>query len=291
MVEKDIILQLVQKGIFKENELSYKKLDGGTSSHIVIIEDIAKQQYILKCNESSIIQEEIQFLHFYQDICYFPKVLYRDSSFEYFIYHFLKGSTIQAHKNKKAVLVQLTENVFNYYKPLSTINGWGWTNYPCSSWHEFSQNEVASVEEIIGSHLLNSEDIKLVHNIMKRLEKKHSLQQPYLLHGDCGFHNFLFIDETISGVIDPMPLIGDPLHDLLFAFCSSPADLTKETIHSVVTHLSTWDYDTKSLNYHVLISLFIRMARCSMHHPDDLPTYLLAWSYWKEIIEQDQKNF
>nr|WP_239587430.1 phosphotransferase [Bacillus pakistanensis] len=43
---------------------------------------------------------------------------------------------------------------------------------------------------------------------------------PFLLHGDCGVHNFVFKGGSLSGVIDPTPVLGEPLYDLLYAFCS-----------------------------------------------------------------------
>jgi len=61
--------------------------------------------------------------------------------------------------------------------------------------------------------------------------------EPFLLHGDCGVHNFIFNDNQLSGVIDPSPITGDPLYDFIYAFCSSPDELSKETIDLVVSYL------------------------------------------------------
>ena len=44
------------------------------------------------------------------------------------------------------------------------------------------------------------------------------------------FDNFIFRENRLYGVIDPLPSLGDPLYDLIYAFCSTPEDLTKEAI-------------------------------------------------------------
>jgi aminoglycoside phosphotransferase (APT) family kinase protein len=106
-------------------------------------------------------------------------------------------------------------------------------------------------------------------------------REPYLLHGDCGVHNFIFQGGHLSGVIDPTPIIGDPLYDLIYAFCSSPDDLSKETIDFAVSYL-LHKRDNK-LYQDVIIGLYLRLGTCRKHHPNDFEEYLKAWSYWKDL--------
>lgn len=57
--------------------------------------------------------------------------------------------------------------------------------------------------------------------------------EPKLLHGDLGIYNILVNDYyKLVGIIDPYPIIGDPLYDLLFFVVSS-----ESLIHSF--HLET----------------------------------------------------
>ena len=41
-----------------------------------------------------------------------------------------------------------------------------------------------------------------------------------LMHGDFGLHNMLFLNGELVGIIDPQPLIGDALYDLIFCLLS-----------------------------------------------------------------------
>ena len=87
-------------------------------------------------------------------------------------------------------------------------------------------------------------------------------------------------------MIDPTPVFGEPLYDLIYAFCSSPDDLTKETINSAASHLIIKGNKSEQLLYEeVLIGLYLRLATCIRHHPNDLEDYLKAWNYWKNIIK------
>jgi hypothetical protein len=59
---------------------------------------------------------------------------------------------------------------------------------------------------------------------------------------------------------------------------------------SVAEKLNTWDGNEKRLYEEVLLGLFIRLARCKLHHPVDLPAYLNAWNKWKEIVIRNSSN-
>ncbi|MDN4074156.1 hypothetical protein [Fictibacillus terranigra] len=90
-------------------------------------------------------------------------------------------------------------------------------------------------------------------------------------NGDCGYPNFLFSENQLSGVIDPQPFIGHTIHDLVFAlFCSI---------------LTMWKYDDQALSEEVLLRLFSRLSRSAQHHPEDLPEYREAWDRWKTQIK------
>ncbi len=105
------------------------------------------------------------------------------------------------------------------------------------------------------------------------------------MHGDCGVHNFIFNDGELFGVIDPIPVIGDPIYDLIYAFCSSPDDLTKETIDSAVSQLMIKkEKNIPFLYEEVIIGLYLRLGTCIKHHPHDFEEYLKAWYYWKDLI-------
>ncbi|MEH6942476.1 aminoglycoside phosphotransferase family protein [Bacillus sp. JJ722] len=280
-----IVLQLKEVGILQGNDTVCEPLSGGTSSQVYMISK-GGNRYAVKMNDKAIIEAESKFLSFYQDVPYLPKVVYIDPSYNFFVYHFMKGCTNSTAYDKEATLIKLTEQLVNHYKPSAKKQSWGWVHYEVSSWHTYLQDEVESAVQILNNALISKEDIHFVKRILANLKSKNDLKRAYFLHGDCGFHNFLFSEKQLVGVIDPSPLIGDPMYDVIFAYCSSPIELSKELIESVANHVSTWDGDNTTLHQYVLIGLIVRMSSCKRHHPQDLEAYLQAWDYWKQIVEK-----
>jgi Ser/Thr protein kinase RdoA (MazF antagonist) len=86
-------------------------------------------------------------------------------------------------------------------------------------------------------------DINDIQNISKSED-----QERFLLHGDCGVHNFVFDQNTIVGVIDPSPIVGPVLYDFLYAFCSSPDNLNLETLIPTFTLLNHDPWKDQSLS-------------------------------------------
>ena len=140
--------------------------------------------------------------------------------------------------------------------------------------------EILEANKIIGSQLSRN-DFNLIQNLVKKNGNDHI---PFLLHGDCGVHNFIFNNGRLTGVIDPTPVIGDPIYDLIYAFCSSPDDLTKATLDTAASQLVVINRNISNLYEQLLIGLFLRIGSCVKHHPDDIGAYLKAWEYWKRIV-------
>lgn len=82
-------------------------------------------------------------------------------------------------------------------------------------------------------------------------------------------------------MIDPAPVIGPPLYDFIYAFFSSPDDLTKETFGEAARYLMT---EEKLLYEEVMIGLYIRLGTCMKHYPGDFEDYVKAWYDWKSEI-------
>lgn len=112
-------------------------------------------------------------------------------------------------------------------------------------------------------------------------------REAFLLHGDCGVHNFIFDGGRLKGVIDPTPVIGDPLYDVIYAFCSSPDELTIETFYSILDQIRFEREASVTRIYEkVLIGLYLRIGTAIKHHPSDLDSYLVSWQYWRNIVLQ-----
>ncbi|WP_423800799.1 aminoglycoside phosphotransferase family protein [Neobacillus sp. SAB-20_R2A] len=274
-----IILDLIHSGMIDSDSIEYEKLNGGTVSKVYLLHS-NNTKYVVKLNEPKIIESEANFLNAYNESNLLPKLLFVEKSYKYIVYSFIEGSTNYARKNKKDMLKALVQKLLNHYKSVPD-RGWGWADEPTDSWQSFLMNNIIEANKMIDSRL-DSKDHTFVLNL---LEKMNTDRKPYLLHGDCGVHNFIFNDGQLSGVIDPTPVIGDPLYDLIYAFCSSPDDLTKETIDSALSELMIKSENDSFKYLEVMIGLYLRLGTCIKHHPQDFEKYLKAWHYWKDIIK------
>jgi fructosamine-3-kinase len=281
MAIQKIIIELIHNNIIHSEPKEYEELKGGTVSKLYLF-NIDSNKCVVKLNEPQVIESEAFFLKYYKETHLLPRLLFVEPSYRYIVYSFIDGSTNFVRKNKKMMLKTLVKGLLNNYKPAPKDIGWGWVDQPIDSWQSFLLNEIVEARKIIDSRLDNA-DYHFVCNLVK---KNRVDSKPFLLHGDCGVHNFIFNGRQLSGVIDPTPVIGDPLYDLNYAFVSSPDDLTKETIESGVRHLTAKrDMNHSDLYEQVIICLYLRLGTCIKHHPNDFEEYLKAWYYWKDVIK------
>ncbi|WP_064093434.1 phosphotransferase [Rossellomorea aquimaris] len=272
-----IIQHLTTKGVIPSNIQLIKSLKGGSSSTVYYLECEGGEELVIKQNEPFILREEVKFLLFYKSISYFPNVIYYDSTFQYFVYTFLKGDT-KSVGNMKENLLKLVYSVLNHYKESSEKETWGWTDQSVRTWKEFLRERTENAKLTLKG-VLPVEDEEYVDQILASIEEE---KYAYLSHGDCGVHNFICEKEELTGVIDPTPIYASPLYDFLYAFCSCPKDLTVETLHSVVSEMKFVQKERKKVYKELMVILYIRIGTCLRHHPDDLEQYIQAWSYWKE---------
>lgn len=278
----EIIEQLVVNEVIANYPKGYKKLTGGTTSRLYLIE--GKEQCVVKLNEPEVIEEEAYFLNFYENDSLFPKLLYVDPLNRYIVYSFIPGSTSYDVGNKRDVLCTLVQEVIHTYKVTMEMEQWGWKEEPVDSWQDFLLKRVMEASENLKTYIIE-EDFRIVLEFVHSPNRHSHSNQPYLLHGDCGFHNFIFKENKLYGVIDPLPVLGDPIYDLIYAFCSTPEDLTKETIDYVVEQcVFHKNKKGKVLYEEVIIGLYLRLETCIRHHPEDLEDYLKAWRYWMSLI-------
>jgi fructosamine-3-kinase len=273
-----IIEELSQKHIIVVEKNQYEQLAGGTVSDLFLLTGKGGDKYVVKFNVPQVIRTEAYFLNTYKNNALLPKLLYTEPSNKFIVYSFIPGSTNYSGKNKSKMLKQLVLGMINHYQVAPNETGWGWADEVTDSWHSFLFNRITEAKQVLGLHL-RKEEFDFVNRILESQKQKRV--KPYLLHGDCGVHNFIFKDNHLCGVIDPTPVMGEPIYDLIYAFCSSPDDLTKETIEHTVNYME------HSSNYNlyeeVIIGLYLRMATCVKHHSYDFNEYLNAWSYWKDI--------
>ncbi|WP_394579038.1 phosphotransferase [Cytobacillus firmus] len=278
---QEIIHQLMDNNLFHSKPTYHEQLNGGTVSELYLLHS-EDRKYVIKKNEPQIIKSEANFLYVYKKTDLLPELLFVEPLYEYIIYTFIEGNANYVRRSKKVTLKKLVQGLLNHYKPFDSSKGWGWADQPSESWQSFILDSINEANKILHSRLDNSH-----YNLVLELAEKNSQdKEPFLLHGDCGVHNFIFHNGQLSGVIDPTPVIGEPLYDLIYAFCSSPEELTKETLLSAAAFLKSKTEINPSVLYEeALVGLYLRMATCIKHHPSDFQEYLEAWDYWEEIVK------
>ncbi len=274
-----ITAQLVKEQVTSHYPNSVKALNGGTTSTIYLLDE----QYVIKLNESDVIREEAYFLQFYKKDELFPKLLYKEPLNRYIVYSFLEGTTSCKLGHKRSVLSKLVKEVINKYEVATEVDGWGWKESPVQSWNEFLTTNVMEAHENVRRYI-SEEEYRTVFKLANSPSRGTGINQPFLLHGDLGFHNFIFQGNKLHGVIDPLPVLGDPIYDLIYAFCSTPEDLTKETIDYAMKQCVFYKKD-RDLYEEIVIGLYLRIDTCLRHHPKDLEDYLAAWRYWMDEVE------
>ncbi|WP_423406759.1 phosphotransferase [Heyndrickxia sp. MSNUG] len=276
---ESIILELKNLKIIQDC-WDYKKLSGGTTSELYLLQS----RYVIKKNEPQVLKAEAVFLEEYSEIQLLPTLIYEEPENNYIVYSYIRGESIYKRKFKRELLIELVQNIFNHYKIVETEGVWGWADEPSSTWKDFLLHRASGATTILKG-FLSEEDHELIYTLINK-KGSNTINQPYLLHGDCGVHNFIFEESKLTGVIDPTPVIGPRLYDLIYAFCSSPNDLKIETIEAAANTLLE---DTKNLYEDVLIGLYLRIATCIKHHPADFDDYLNAWEFWKRQIKQEKE--
>ncbi|TKI87619.1 aminoglycoside phosphotransferase family protein, partial [Bacillus wiedmannii] len=177
-----IAAQLVKEKVISHAPNSVKALNGGTTSTVYLLDE----KYVVKLNEAEVIREEAHFLSFYEGNTLFSKLLYKEPLHTYIVYSFLEGNTLCEQGYKRSTLRTLVKEVINKYKMVPAADGWGWKENPVQSWNEFLTTNVMEAYENV-KHYISEEEYRTV---LKLANRDAGVNQPFLLHGDFGFHNF-----------------------------------------------------------------------------------------------------
>jgi hypothetical protein len=282
---EQILIQLQRQGIISSQCVLGERMPGTTEGRVYFIYIQDQPVYVLKMDAPMYIKTVTDFLQTYKGGL-IPKLHYIDPANAYFIYEHVTGSIYKSKVSKSKWLIALSESLINRYVRVSPSKGWGWLDEPLfDSWHDLLKQSIIEARIKIGD-LLTEADHQLVLGIPKAIYGSDQLEA-YLLHGDCGVHNFIFDSAVLRGVIDPTPMIGPPLHDFFFAFCSSPDELTMDTL---LESLGSFDcpliqkaVDQRFLIDEVLVHLYCRIGTCLKYHSHQLSDYMDAWTYWRKL--------
>lgn len=280
----NIIKELCETGVIDSSSKLTNKMNGTTNGLVYTLTVHDEPKYVLKFDSIKNITSVEQFLRTYRHATLLPKLLYTDPTKEFFVYTYMNGTTHYKRGSKINWLTLLINGLINHYENFQQTDKWGfWSEDPCETWRDFIYQGVEYARINVGNHL-PIEDYHKVKSLVGNISKGEGHER-FLLHGDCGVHNFVSDQNTLTGVIDPSPIVGPVLYDVIYAFCSSPDDLNLETLIPAFTLLNHEPPMERSmLVEEVIIQLYCRIGICLKHHPHDLADYLKAWDYWKVLV-------
>ncbi|KEQ22225.1 protein kinase family protein [Paenibacillus tyrfis] len=271
--------EVIELGFLSQPVSVWRELKGGTQSTVGVFgtED-RPHLYVLKANTKELIESETRFLSLYRGIELLPTVLYADPAHRYFVYDFIPDNTGYVRGNKKKLMTELVDGILAHY-----VHPESYDAYKSIETSEHTEDSIRYAASFIGGQL-GEEDHSLATALSRERSGVTDRGDLYVLHGDFGVHNFLFTDNGLAGVIDPIPVIGGKRYDLLYAFCSSPDELTLPILlHAVQRVEEGREVDIRLLSRDMILELFRRMSTCLRFHPEDFPQYLQAWEEWKKI--------
>lgn len=284
----EIIDVLINKGLIINDRLEVKRLKSGTTNGVLytlLFNEIPT--YVIKIDEPEIITATKDFLVAYQDVKLLPDVLYTDNEAEFIVYAYISGETHFNRGSKMEWMSLIINELFNKYKKVDQATPWGRINgISRNCWSEFNESSLEFARRNIGG-LLPIEDHTRIEILVNKLKNYHDQEEKYYLHGDTGVHNFVYLDNQLTGVIDPSPLIGPKIYDFTYAFCSSPDSLNESALLSLFLLLDLDDSFTKErLLEEVLFQLYTRIGVCIKVHPHDLNDYMNAWKEWRDYLPE-----
>lgn len=260
---------------------------GGTVSEVYLLQPEIGMPVVVKKNEAKVTKSEAEFLSVYPSISLLPRLVAVDPEYRFMVYTYIPGSTDNSSGgNKKELLQALVTGLINQYQLIYSGKGWGRQDAPVRSWQQFLMEEIKASEKVL-NHYLKKKNLSITSPSTRGQKQKTPDSVPYLIHGDCGVHNFILREKRLAGVIDPMPVLGWPHYDLIYAFFSTPHELTKEMLDAAFEGFTLPLPDRQQLYKEVQIGLYQRLAICVKHHPEDFHVYLQAWRYWEKIIGRE----
>lgn len=265
-INNHFINQSINKFLLSINEKlsSIEEMKNGTDSKVVLINN----KYIFKFHNTNTIKAEYQFFNSNNNKLN-EQIIYVDENFKYIIYRFIESG------DKAFNINQLLKIIKDYVYEYSdyTSNGYGFLFEETSSWKEFLESEINDKKDFALS-ILTTLDYKKVITALNTLNNYTFNKK--LMHGDFGLHNMLFLDNKLTGIIDPQPLIGDPLYDFIFFIFSASKISSLININDIYNLIP--NEPKEKINAMITIILFGRIARCIKYNLKDKDYFISLWN-------------
>lgn len=263
--------------ILKQKIVEIENLPGGSGDSISLLTLDNKTKYIFKTGSKDSIDSQIKFYKQYSDLPYLPKLANYDPNYSELLITYISPEKSEDY-DKISIITYLVEDFLSFYK-IADANKFGFlsTFLNGDSFADFLINQTNEAYFYI-QDIFSREELRKIINLIREVYDDPVFNQKYLLHGDLGFHNLFYSENKLIGIIDPDPIIGHPIYDLMFAYSSSPRQITPESLEECLSLLNNYFPIKLEKNYEYLtIALFKRISSCKKHHPDDLTDYLSLW--------------
>ncbi|MDN6250671.1 MAG: hypothetical protein L0J30_06810 [Tetragenococcus koreensis] len=268
-----------------KNNLKVKKLSGGTLSSCFHISLPLYGGIVIKLNNSQVLRDESMFLNYYEKVEWYPKLLAISSDDSFIIYKYIEGRT-KNNLNKEYLLKFLVNNIVNKYQVVEK-KIWGRANFPVGSWESFLHERGKEAKMFINGNPDINFEIDIDNIIEKIALSNIKSEKPYLLHGDLGIYNVIFYEDKINGIIDPMPIYGVPIYDLIFAYLSTPEEIKDLYILDIIDLLNYKKVFSCEYKIHeILFVIIVRIGRCLKHHSNDVQAYISAFYFWQDKLKK-----
>ncbi len=239
---------------------SHKHFHDGTSSTIILLNSI----YIIKRSNPDLLKAEVTFAKEYVSIPKLQKLAYVAEDFDFVIYDFVPGDVMHTVADFK----DLTDNlklITASYKDYA-FDGYGYISHPVSSWDDFLREEVKEATTYFSevNYLLPQIEEAIAEVMKYPFDKK-------LLHGDFGTHNFIAQDDHFVAAIDPIPLVGDKLYDILFALVSNIDLIPYLSMDFLMSYTGE---PQEKITAMLKIVLYCRICKCAKYDKDWIESYI-----------------
>ena len=217
IVTKKLNIQLVE----------YQFLKSNNDKTVILL----NHSYIIKIDTT---QELLMEYYFYINTpcSYLPNILLFDICNHFLVYSYISGTPVNCvDKNIITSLANLK------YSSIST-HKYGYLISPFKTWISFIIEQLQSDRLILNS-IIDSTFLNKISYLLYNKLTNFSFETK-LIHGDLGIYNIILDNQKLVGIIDPFPLIGDPLYDILFFCVSSEKLVTYINLNflSSITHCS-----------------------------------------------------
>lgn len=253
----------------KEPFYSASPLQGGTQHPIFLV----NKKYVFKLGSANKVRAEFVFNNYYKNEKYVQKLVLCDNKYRYIVYNHIKGGNVEIYPNQKQTHKIVNKFIKNY-QPFAEV-GFGDLNKPSASWTAFLHKLVSDSKSTLKGYF-NKEYFARVEQAIDTLEQYEFDKK--LLHGDLRLENFIFEDDVLQGIIDPYPMIGDPLYDALFFHFSTPELAQSVPLHKLHKKLKAPKEKVTALALVVLCVKIKRMIKYNNHKQE--------FEFFKQLFEE-----